>query len=241
MGKWRTVCSLLLLENCLRVNPLQASPASFLYIFFGGGGCDAPFFFRRIRLLSLFKGMEKKTHFSLPASPPPLRLCVPSLFPSAPLHVNVPGFLFSVGGAPPLSVHRSRRRGGLSPCHYALLTPYPPVTGSLFKVQPSIYLSSPSTPLPPPLLFFSLSPLIAFVEAPFNYLLFPLSSCRETASLRKYLRFMNMPSLSTQHRCGRSTDETLIAAHRGPLAHSSPFAGIWQRLRRGTDVWVEAG
>lgn len=33
---------------------------------------------------------------------------------------------------------------------------------------------------------------------------------------------MNMPLLSTLHRCGRSADEMLIAARRGPLTHSSP-------------------
>lgn len=33
---------------------------------------------------------------------------------------------------------------------------------------------------------------------------------------------MNMPSLSTLHRCGHGTDEMLIATRRGPAVHSSP-------------------
>ena len=87
------------------------------------------------------------------------------------------------------------------------------------KAQPSIYLSYP----------FLKSLLLAFLEvpqAPFNYLPLPLGGRWETAFLLKYLLFMNMPSLSTLHRCGCSTDEMLIAARRGPLVHSSPCRNL---------------
>lgn len=94
---------------------------------------------------------------------------------------------------------------------------------------PTVSLKS-SPPFISALLFFLfLSPLLAFVEvpqAPFNYLPLPLGSRWETAFLCKYLCFMNMPSLSTLHRCGRSTDEMLIVARRGPLMHSSPCRNL---------------
>lgn len=70
----------------------------------------------------------------------------------------------------------------------------------------------------PPL---SLKPSLLFISAfPFFFyhsllsIIFPFapSSRWETASLCKYLLFMNMPSLSTLHRCGHGTDEMLIVA-----------------------------
>lgn len=108
-------------------------------------------------------------------------------------------------------------------CHYTLLTGYPLATNNLFKDQPSIYLSSPFL-----FFFFICSPpfFLEVPQAPFNYLPLPLGGRWETAFLCKYLRFMNMPSLSTLHRCGRSTDEMLIVARRGPLMHSSPCRNL---------------
>lgn len=95
-------------------------------------------------------------------------------------------------------------------------------------------LSLPTVSLKPSPPFISalslfLSPILAFLEvpqAPFNYLPLLLAGRWETAFLCKYLLFMNMPSLSTLHRCGRSTDEMLIVARQGPLVHSSPCRNL---------------
>lgn len=116
--------------------------------------------------------MRKKPHFSLPASPPPLRLCVPSPFLSAP-HVNVPGFLFTVGGAPPPACTALAYEEGFllvttRSSHRILLLP----AVSLKSSPPFISALLPPPPASPPFFFF-ISPY-RFCRSSFQ--LSPLSS-----------------------------------------------------------------
>lgn len=126
LGKWRTACSLLLLKNqCI----ISFSPSDFFFSIFNK---------QTSKLLHLNCHCAKKKRKGEKKQP----TCHPSLsFPSL-CTLMCHYFFLSLVLVSSQHVQLSPTERVFS-CHYTLLTGYPLATTSLFKAQPSIYLSSP--------------------------------------------------------------------------------------------------